>query len=282
MRHLCARISRPSTVGASLDSWIASLVATRASRSASPVDSAAPLIPGISGPISEGSDRRTVETSCATSGSLPFSSSKTSPTICGSDSLTSPATYARWVTQLRRACLQRRKSAQLRSVSACSSWPTPRTLTGDAESATRKKELGRTESGGGDLQAAAQAWSTPRASDGEKGGPQQQFGAGGTPLPAQAVKWATPTTRDHKDGSSPSANVPTNCLLGRQAPRMMSSGRASFASAPTSRLQLNPSFVEWLMGWPLGWTVCGSSATVSSLRKPPTPSDASPQTLRAA
>ena len=29
-------------------------------------------------------------------------------------------------------------------------------------------------------------WSTPRASDGEKGGPNQAFGAGGQPLPAQA------------------------------------------------------------------------------------------------
>lgn len=36
-------------------------------------------------------------------------------------------------------------------------WPTPRTVTGGPESATRKQELGRTESGGGDLQAAALA-----------------------------------------------------------------------------------------------------------------------------
>jgi hypothetical protein len=31
----------------------------------------------------------------------------------------------------------------------------------------------------------ASPWSTPRASDGEKGGPNQSFGAGGQPLPAQ-------------------------------------------------------------------------------------------------
>ena len=34
-------------------------------------------------------------------------------------------------------------------------WPTARTVTGGAESAERKQELGRTESGGGDLQAVA-------------------------------------------------------------------------------------------------------------------------------
>lgn len=39
-------------------------------------------------------------------------------------------------------------------------------------------------------------WSTPRASDGEKGSPNQSFGAGGVPLPAQVVKWATPLADD--------------------------------------------------------------------------------------
>lgn len=35
-------------------------------------------------------------------------------------------------------------------------------------------------------------WGTPRASDGEKGGPNQSFGAGGMLLPAQAAQWPTP------------------------------------------------------------------------------------------
>lgn len=37
-----------------------------------------------------------------------------------------------------------------------------------------------------DLQHQTRTWSTPRASDGEKGDPNQSFGAGGTPLPAMA------------------------------------------------------------------------------------------------
>lgn len=40
--------------------------------------------------------------------------------------------------------------------------------------------------------AAEQIWSTPRASDGEKGGPNQSFTAGGVPLPAMASQWPTP------------------------------------------------------------------------------------------
>lgn len=64
-----------------------------------------------------------------------------------------------------------------------------------------------------------------------------------------ASPWATPTTRDWKDGANPSAEVPTNSLLGRQAPRATASldfpsgrpdprtasgGVESCGSAPTS------------------------------------------------
>ena len=42
-------------------------------------------------------------------------------------------------------------------------------------------------------------WGTPRASDGEKGGPNQSFGAGGMPLPAQAAQWQTPVADDQMD-----------------------------------------------------------------------------------
>lgn len=46
-------------------------------------------------------------------------------------------------------------------------------------------------------------WGTPRASDAEKGGPNQAFGAGGTPLPAQAAQWPTPQSRDIRMGDNP-------------------------------------------------------------------------------
>jgi hypothetical protein len=69
-------------------------------------------------------------------------------------------------------------------------------------------------------------WSTPRASDGEKGGPNMSFGAGGTPLPTQAVSFSP------QDQKTP----------------------AGLQSSETRRV-LNPQFVEWLMGWPIGWTV---------------------------
>lgn len=72
-------------------------------------------------------------------------------------------------------------------------------------------------------------WSTPRASDGEKGGPNQSFGAGGHPLAAQAF----------------SLPVHTTVKTGKPC--------------STERRSLNPLFVEWLMGWPPGWTLLVSS-----------------------
>lgn len=42
----------------------------------------------------------------------------------------------------------------------------------------------------------ARIWGTPRASDGEKGGPNQSFGAGGVPLASQANQRRSPATLD--------------------------------------------------------------------------------------
>jgi hypothetical protein len=151
-------------------------------------------------------------------------------------------------------------------------------MTGGAESADRKKELGRTASGGGDLQSAAAQWPTPTASVVNDGESVESFLArqkkwahkyhNSMPLTVKAKHWATPTARDWKDGADPSDKTPTNALLGRQAPRVTGA-----ASPNTSGLRLNPNFVEWLMGFPEGWTVSVPSATPLSPNKPRTQSE---------
>lgn len=85
------------------------------------------------------------------------------------------------------------------------------------------------------------------------------------------VLWYTPTGRDWKDGD-PTANVPTRRLLGRQAPRSEVGGDPCSSTDPTSRRRLNPAFVEWLMGFPIGWTAFEPLATRSSHLRQPTPS----------
>lgn len=56
-------------------------------------------------------------------------------------------------------------------------------------------------------------WSTARASDGDKGSPNQAFTAGGQPLPAQmhqASRWATATARDYRSGAASPATHAKN------------------------------------------------------------------------
>jgi hypothetical protein len=102
-------------------------------------------------------------------------------------------------------------------------------------------------------------WGTPRSSPNENRGTKDYGRSGGNNLSEQTTSWATPTSRDWKDGSDPSSLAKTNSLLGRQAPR---SGIVGPGSLPSTR-RLNPRFVEWLMGMPLGWTDCGVSVTPS-------------------
>jgi len=71
----------------------------------------------------------------------------------------------------------------------------------------------------------------------------------------QTRQWATPTSAmwRSEDGShSPEHSPP----LSRQVLRMPTPGAPSSPSGQTSRRRLNPLFVEWLMGWPTGWTAC--------------------------
>jgi hypothetical protein len=84
-----------------------------------------------------------------------------------------------------------------------------------------------------------------------------------------AKMWPTPTSRDWKDGSAQAcANVPANALLGRvvhqwATPRTadskgqgMARDRADKPDNLAAQIggSLNPTWVEWLMGFPLGWT----------------------------
>ena len=80
--------------------------------------------------------------------------------------------------------------------------------------------------------------------------------------------WATPTARDWKDGTNPSPEAKTNALLGRQAPRATGP-----AYPKTSTRRLNPLFVEWLMGLPVGWTAFAPLGTESCPNAPPRRSD---------
>lgn len=66
-----------------------------------------------------------------------------------------------------------------------------------------------------------------------------------------SLSWPTPTSRDYKDGTAKGCrNVPSNALLGREV-----HARENYQTTGS----LNPTWVEWLMGFPEGWTDLSAS-----------------------
>jgi DNA (cytosine-5)-methyltransferase 1 len=91
---------------------------------------------------------------------------------------------------------------------------------------------------------------TPTKSDGT-GGPGCSGREGGQNLRTAIKMWATPTKRDYKDspGMASTAINPDGSLRRRNdlLPRQV------YQSGETNG-SLNPDWVEWLMGFPIGWT----------------------------
>ena len=339
-------------------------MASRASRTASPASGKAPTTNAISGPTPDASS-----SSLARGGSSLKTSAACSPRNPASirERSESDVTYRDWVSALRADCSRRQKSARATSANGSSSsvWPTAsagdgskgadlvRRDTGEPnatlptavatfQASARPTPTTRDHKGGGTaivrsdgkirndmLDWVAESWSTPRASDGEKGGPNQAFGAGGIPVPAEASQWMTP--RSHEVGqyqySRGDKTKPIETLTGqamtlgefwstprasenneswetkrmrnaRHLAESKSSSRTKGVGGPTTSMQaealvsllprpvkypdgatsspdrrsLNPLFVEWLMGWPPGWTLLAwtdfaCSATELSLWK---------------
>jgi len=124
-------------------------------------------------------------------------------------------------------------------------WQTPATFQGKY-----RRQVGQAERAELLLPGQAEHWGTPRASSAN--GSSQKERDEGNPkgrLETGAETWMTPTTRDFKDGDG-TANVETNGLLGRQAPRTVMPGQES---QNDTGQRLNPIFVTALMGLREGW-----------------------------
>lgn len=88
-------------------------------------------------------------------------------------------------------------------------------------------------------------WPTPKANDAEKRGNFDVTNPRNG-LPAAAKSWPTPVASMSK-GSSPAS-------LTRKSGADRSNDRLDHAVMASDGGQLNPTWVEWLMGWPLEWT----------------------------
>ena len=190
-----------------------------------------------------------------------------------------------------------------RTVELCG-WPTPRTPTGGPETAERKQELGRTESGGGDLAGVAQlaAWPTCSARDWKDTPGMSETGVNpdGTerkrldmlPRVAQLAAWPTPNTMEGGQtsrGGKRKGEALMGGLVGWATPKVadgrgnpydptenrrseirkqLPHGPASTSSPAGTgkRGVLRPGHSRWLMGYPAAWDSCGATA-MQSCRK---------------
>lgn len=233
-----------STLDHGVEQWISSLRDTRVSRSPSLVRAWVQMTLDISGPTS----RVSLPTAAPRS-----VSSKTSAAICLSEHTMSPESFKAWASELRRHCGRRRKLALSIDASGCSSsLPTPGASSYGTNKGGAARRTGK-ERPSLETMARHGAWPTPTASLGTNGGLVSPTKAreGGTLVEAVSARttWPTPTVcgNYNRAGASPASG----------------DGLATAAGGP-----LNPTWVEWLMGWPLGWSDCASSETGSSHNRP--------------
>lgn len=125
-------------------------------------------------------------------------------------------------------------------------WYTPNVPNGGRTLAEDTSPTGMTADGAKrqvGLENQARQWATPRANEGEKAGNWQKSG-----------------------DSPPALTLTGQAIYSRLARQTVKTGKPS----SKERRSLNPLFVEWLMGWPPGWTLAawtdlGCSATALSL-----------------
>jgi len=118
-------------------------------------------------------------------------------------------------------------------------------------------------------------WATPAASDGQRGGTitDKMTGQSLPQMVNTPAKWPTPCATDYK-GSGQTGQLRDRLDYAAERGATKSNNYATpqardFRSGSTDRWdnpdrsrnlndqiggQLNPTWVEWLMGWPLGWT----------------------------
>jgi len=146
-------------------------------------------------------------------------------------------------------------------------WPTP--VANDTGRSVEDYRAMRTNMAGGPRQTvtslgvAARMWPTPQASDGTGGRVERLVGGErpsgskrGVPLGTAVTHWPTPNARDGDGRSTPSTELAadrwehgTRCL----------EDAVSLNGNPGG--MLNPTWVEWLMGFPAGWTDLDASGT---------------------
>ncbi len=232
-------------------SWIALLRVIRASPLASRENKKGKTTQDISGQMCFAWFKKSLQDSV---------SLKTYPDIYDWGLSKSTMTYPAWVAALRQACSQRRKSVHLINGSDCSFWRTVKAKEPMGGCLTYKKFKERLGAGM-PLSLRDQVkhmWPTVRVSsaNGQRAGRTRLSNL------REQINWPTPIASEQKyrlKGNSQQSKGLTSTVIQshHSRPGQMEIGTKS-------QPVLNPQFVEWLMGWPIGWTEFEPVETVSS------------------
>jgi len=139
-------------------------------------------------------------------------------------------------------------------------WPTP--TTDSANNRTKKYAQGGTP-----LTMAIQTWPTPAARDWKDTGENTNYEkiAKKGKLAGAVKMWPTPNASDNRDrGNLSDPAIQRRIAMGKQV------GLTMAVKEKKGGGTLNPTWVEWLMGYPTGWTDLSPSETASSLTSPTT------------
>jgi len=117
--------------------------------------------------------------------------------------------------------------------------------------------------GGGEFAKQANQWQTPATDSFRSRGGERKDEMG---LDQQARFFPTPASRDYRTPNAKPGSERGRGTKGEQLPNYVEhhfaqhqdqqtqDGPPSSPNGRTSRRRLNPRFVEWLMGFPIGWT----------------------------
>jgi len=173
---------------------------------------------------------------------------KTPPSLLSEESTEFSGTWPRWGSMQDGVSYQQQTLVPYTKETGSGSWPTP-TVCGNYN----KKGLSK-KSGDG-LATAVAKWPTPTCQDANKATKKWREDRQNNLTAAvfnPEKSFPTPTARDYKGGYQ------TESLIRKDGksrafdalPNAVLDGKG----VETSGGQLNPTWVEWLMGWPLGWT----------------------------
>lgn len=293
LQHLCSRTLEPSHTASFVDAWTSSLEGSLVSHLALlGLNKEWKTLVTCSPTSQEESDSASPQLSF--SKMLKESSAPKQPTASQFSDM-SCESWNQWVTRQRQDCLQRVKLGRLINGSACLSWATPNTLDHLAqrspEALQRQFETtrkGRTQPANLREQVHPENWPTSRTADAEGGRIEteitptsfrskrktsnQYFGAklrDAVETLEEQKNWPTATTRMHKGGYQGgrirNGKVSLDTLdVAVQAYSKGGLLDPTKSSTSGKSHELNPAWVEQLMGIPTGWTDLGSWGTESS------------------